>query len=98
MTPRAEFPNRPDGGTLNAEASNHRLIDRSSEGRFPFATRSGRPPTVLVFEGSAPAKAGVNHSPVDVTTVPLNCQPPATWPARPLRFNSGLPGPRGSSQ
>jgi len=53
-----ELPNLPGGGGTKHPASNQRFTSRSAEGRFPLQIRSGRPPEVLVFEGSDPEKVG----------------------------------------
>src|SRR5439155_24944179 len=55
------LPKRPAGGRTKAVASNHRVSFRSERSRLPLAMRSGRPPDVLVFDGSAPEKLGLKY-------------------------------------
>src|SRR5262245_22850167 len=95
-----ELPNFPlfTGGRVNADASNHRLMLRSEDARFPLRTRSGVPPMVLVFDGSVPAKAGVRYSPVWMVYTAVSCQPPKSQFTGPLTFRNRRPAPNGISQ
>ena len=64
-TPRSGRPSPSmSPGTRNADGSNQRSIFRCAAGRFPSAMRSGRPPTVLVFDVSKPSKEGLKNWPV----------------------------------
>src|SRR4029453_3220894 len=72
------FPEFPGLGTTNAEVSNQRSNVRWSDGRLPSRTWSGRPPVVLVFDGSAPEKLGVKYCPDSIIAIQLACQPPST--------------------
>src|SRR5262249_52484739 len=58
------LPKRPGGGTAKHDASNQRLMLRSLDGRLPLQTRSGRPPLVLVLDGSLPENVGEKYQPL----------------------------------
>src|SRR4030095_7224975 len=94
-----ELPNRPTlvralsgqigllsghPGILKAEASNQRPRERSAVGRFPSPIRSGRPPIVLVLEGSRPVNVGLKYCPDCRLTFQLVCQPPRHPSTQPL--------------
>src|SRR2546423_9999249 len=60
-----------------AEASNQCSSVRCSVGKLPFAMRSGRPPDVLVLDGSEPEKLGVKNWPDSMMATQSACQPPS---------------------
>src|SRR5437762_11942610 len=72
------LPKWPGDGAANAEASNQCSRVRLPEGRLPLPIRSGRPPTVFVFEGSEPEKLGEKNWPVSAITIQFACHPPST--------------------
>src|SRR4029453_2903457 len=73
------FPNWPGPGTRNAEGSNHRSTRRSPDGILPSAIRSGCPPVVLVFDGSAPENEGEKKGPDLKNVRDTSSQPPTIW-------------------
>src|SRR5690242_15452305 len=62
-------------GISKALVSNQRLTDRLEE-RLPLAMRSGRPPIVLVLDGSKPENDGVKNWPDCATKVQDVSHPP----------------------
>ena len=71
------LPQWPAVGTMNAVGSNQRSSVRLSAGRLPSPMRSGRPPTVLVFDVSTPEKLGVKNWPVSAKVTQSARQPPS---------------------
>ena len=72
------LPNLPVGGRTKADVSNQCASVRWSVGRLPFAIRSGKPPEVLVPDGSAPENAGLKYCPVCRMLIHASFHPPMT--------------------
>ena len=93
MIPRPASPVRPiaaglgqtgllsgQPGILNAAGLNQLLIVEPPDGyRLTPGTTSGRPPSVLVFEGSKPEKEGVKNWPDCHIAFQAICHPPNTF-------------------
>src|SRR5579884_1968324 len=112
MIPIPALPVRPTGagfvqtgllsgqpGILNAPGLNHRLIDDPPGGyRLAPGTTSGRPPSVLVFDGSKPENDGVKNCPDCHIVFQAICHPPSAASTTRLLFARYFrPRPNGSS-
>src|SRR5439155_26317283 len=81
-TARAEFPNVPLAGIVNAEVSNHRAAVRCPLGSTPSPIRFGRTELLPIWAIS-PVTVGVKAWPVENVETPATCQPPTRPPNTP---------------